>query len=164
VGDTVTLRGEGFTPNASGRFYWLYDLDGSNEAQVRQDGQPVVAQTDAAGRFAATFKVPAFAGVASAAPQQLVQVRFEAEVGPLKLSETFGDIFGRTKDGAFVPGKIFETIALGLMATFLSTLLAIPLSFLAAHNIMARVPGGMIVYYVMRTFNVVRAIDTIIWG
>ncbi|HZY40512.1 MAG TPA: phosphonate ABC transporter, permease protein PhnE, partial [Anaerolineae bacterium] len=107
----------------------------------------------------------AFAGVASAAPQQLIQVRFEQEVGPLKPSETFGDIFGRTKDDVFVPGKIFETIALGLMATFLSTLLAIPLSFLAAHNIMARVPGGTIVYYVMRTFlNIVRAIDTIIWG
>ena len=165
VGDTITLRGEGFPPNAAGRFYWLYDLDGSNEAQVRQDNQPVVAQTDADGRFEATVKVPAFAGVASAAPQQLIQVRFEAEVGPLKLSETFGDIFGRTRNDVFVPGKIFETIALGLMATFLSTLLAIPLSFLAAHNIMARVPGGIIVYYVMRTFlNVVRAIDTIIWG
>ena len=165
VGDTVTLRGEGFTPGEAGRFYWLYDLDGSNEAQVRENNQAVAANVDADGRFEATVKVPAFAGVASAAPQQLIQVRFEKEVGPLKLSETFGDIFGRTKNDVFVPGKIFETIALGLMATLLSTVLAIPLSFLAAHNIMARVPGGMIVYYVVRTFlNVVRAIDTIIWG
>lgn len=165
VGDTITLRGEGFAPHIEGRIYWLYDLDGSNEAQVREGGAPVPAVVGADGRFEATFKVPAFAGVASAAPQQLIQARFEEEVGPLKPSETFGDIFGKTVNDTFVAGKIFETIALGLMATMLSTVLAIPLSFLAAHNIMTRVPGGIVIYYVMRTFlNVVRSIDTIIWG
>ncbi|HJW84632.1 MAG TPA: phosphonate ABC transporter, permease protein PhnE [Anaerolineae bacterium] len=165
VGDTITVRGEGFKSDENGRLYWLYDLDGSNEAQVREGGQPVEASADANGRFEATFTVPAFAGVPSAASQQLIQARFEQEVGPLKPSTTFGDIFGRTVDGAFVSGKIFETIALGLMATILSTVLAVPLSFFAARNIMSRVPGGTAIYYAMRTFlNVVRAIDTIIWG
>jgi phosphonate transport system permease protein len=140
-------------------------LDGSNEAQVREEGSPVEAVVQADGRFEATFKVPAFAGVASAAPQQLIQARFEQEIGPPKPSVTFGDIFGRTVNEVFVPGKIFETLALGLMATILSTVLAVPLSFFAAHNIMSRVPGGTVIYYAMRTFlNVVRAIDTIIWG
>ncbi len=61
--------------------------------------------------------------------------------------------------------KMIETIAIGLLATLFSTLIAIPLSFLAAHNIMSRVPGGLVVYYAMRTFfNVVRAVDTVIWG
>ncbi len=61
--------------------------------------------------------------------------------------------------------KMVETIAIGLLATLFSTILAVPLSFLAAHNIMSRVPGGMLVYYAMRTFfNVVRAVDTVIWG
>lgn len=165
VGDTLTLRGEGFVSGIEGRLYWLYDLDGSNEAQVRESGAPIAAIVGADGRFETTFKVPAFAGVPSAAPQQLIQARFEEEVGPIKPSETFGDIFGKTVEGNFVAGKIFETIALGLMATILSTVLAIPLSFLAAHNIMSRVPGGIVIYYVMRTFlNVVRSIDTIIWG
>ena len=99
-------------------------------------------------------------------------------------SENFGYIFGTVapkpapdllvrlglvQPGALVPtfqaGKIVETIALGLMSTIFSTILAIPLSFLAAHNIMSRVPGGTVIYYVMRTIlNVVRAIDTLIWG
>jgi len=58
-----------------------------------------------------------------------------------------------------------ETIAMGLMATIFSTILAIPVSFLAAHNIMSRLPGGNAFYYVMRgILNAVRAIDTIIWG
>jgi len=51
------------------------------------------------------------------------------------------------------------------MATLFSTILAIPVSFLAAHNIMSRFPGGKAIYYVVRTIlNVVRAIDTIVWG
>lgn len=99
-------------------------------------------------------------------------------------SENFGYIFGTitnkpapdwmiqlgfAQKEAIVPtfeaGKIIETIALGLMATVLSTLLAIPLSFLAAHNIISRVRGGTIIYYAMRVIlNIVRAVDTLIWG
>ncbi len=46
---------------------------------------------------------------------------------------------GLASAGATVPGynagKIVETIALGLLSTIFSTILAIPLSFLAARNI-----------------------------
>jgi len=99
-------------------------------------------------------------------------------------SENFGYIFGSIKQSAapdllvrwglvgaqttvptFQAGKIVETIALGLLSTIFSTIFAVPLSFLAAHNIMARIPGGTVIYYLMRTvLNVVRAIDTLIWG
>ncbi|MBI5032685.1 MAG: phosphonate ABC transporter, permease protein PhnE [Chloroflexi bacterium] len=104
--------------------------------------------------------------------------------GSWQPSENFGEIIGKVVDkpapdlfvqlglvekDAKVPtpvlGKMAETIAIGLMATFLAIILAIPLSFLAAHNIMSRVPGGTAIYYAMRAFlNVVRSIDTIIWG
>ncbi len=99
-------------------------------------------------------------------------------------SENFGYIFGIVQfkavpdilvrlrlvpPGTLMPtyqaGKIVETIALGLMATIFSTVLAVPLSFFAARNITARFPGGQVIYYVMRTIlNIVRAIDTLIWG
>lgn len=69
------------------------------------------------------------------------------------------------KVNTFVPGTMIETIAMGLMATLFSTILAIPVSFLAAHNIMSRLPGGATVYYAARgILNVVRAVDTIVWG
>ncbi len=104
--------------------------------------------------------------------------------GTLRASDNILDIFGRVKSmpppkwqvnlglaqkgdsvQGYEAGKMVETIAIGLLATLFSTIFAIPLSFLAAHNIMARVPGGLAVYYVMRTFlNVVRAVDTVIWG
>ncbi len=106
------------------------------------------------------------------------------DAGAWALSENFYYIFGNivpkpapdwlvrlglVQAGASLPtfeaGKIIETIALGLMSTIFSTLLAVPLSFLAAHNIMSRVRGGTAIYYGMRTLlNIVRAIDTLIWG
>ena len=91
-------------------------------------------------------------------------------------SENAGYIFGTFGPGSMLhvgalslpvyhAGKIVETIALGFMSTIVSTILAVPLSFLAAHNIMSRVRGGTIIYYVVRTLlNIVRAIDTLIWG
>jgi phosphonate transport system permease protein len=108
----------------------------------------------------------------------------DALTGEWRPSENFGTIIGKmadqpapswmvnlglvTKDTRIptpILGKLAETIAIGLMATLFSTLFAVPLSFLAARNIMARLPGGVIIYYVMRTIlNVVRSIDTIIWG
>ena len=76
---------------------------------------------------------------------------------------------GLVQAGAEIPtfeaGKIIETIALGLISTIFSTIFAIPFSFLAARNIMSRVPGGTAIYYVTRTFlNIVRSIDPLIWG
>jgi len=185
VGDTVTIQGENFLPGAVGYLYWIiYD----DEAQIREGGQPLEVVTGPDGRFTKTFKVPAFAGSEGMDPdnpfEQNVEVRFTQEVGPLHPSENFGDIVGKIVDnpppdvlvqlGLFkkedkiptpIPGKLAETVAIGLMSTFFAILFAIPLSFFAAHNIMSRVPGGMIVYYAMRTFlNVVRSIDTLIWG
>ena len=114
-----------------------------------------------------------------------IEARIKGEPAPLlKISENVGDIFGRQgtvtatwvdklfrgiRIGVRIPGfetgKLIETIAIGLMATIFSTLLAVPVSFLAAHNIMSHVPGGNIVYYVIRTIlNVVRAVDTVVWG
>jgi phosphonate ABC transporter permease subunit PhnE len=104
--------------------------------------------------------------------------------GTIRLSDNLLDIVGRVKPqpaaswqvalglaapgsrpDMFVAGSMIETIAMGLMATIFSTILAIPVSFLAAHNIMARVPGGSAIYYVMRLIlNIVRAVDTIVWG
>ena len=102
----------------------------------------------------------------------------------VKMSDNVLDIFGSVQKAAapawmvnlglapkgqqidtFVAGKIVETIAIGLMATLFSTVLAFPVSFLAAHNIMSRVPGGQAIYYVTRALlNIVRAVDTVVWG
>lgn len=91
--------------------------------------------------------------------------------GKGKITATIWDVwFGKAKEPGvriqgFQTGKIVETIAIGLMATIFSTILAIPVSFLAAHNIMRRVPGGTTIYFITRgILNIVRAVDTVVWG
>jgi len=116
----------------------------------------------------------------------LVSARLAGQpaAGPIRLSDNLLDIIGRVKPvpapawlvrlglakagskvNSYVAGTMIETIAMGLMATIFSIILAVPVSFLAAHNIMSRIPGGTAIYYVVRGFlNAVRAIDTIVWG
>jgi phosphonate transport system permease protein len=60
-------------------------------------------------------------------------------------------------------GLMVVTIFLGIIATVFSIVLAIPLSFLGARNIMAGNPVSMAVYTVVRLlFTVVRSIDVLI--
>jgi len=64
-----------------------------------------------------------------------------------------------------IMGALIETLYMALMATALGVVLAFPLSFLGARNIMARSPVGWVVYTLTRgVFNVVRSIETIVWA
>ncbi len=54
---------------------------------------------------------------------------------------------------------------MGMMATLFGIILAIPVSFLAARNLMSGSPLTMGIYYVMRTImNIIRAIEPLIWA
>lgn len=179
VGETITLRGEGYPPGLTGQIFWV---DGEERFRVQEE-----IQTGSDGGFIRSIKVPAFAGRHGLDPnypaQQAIEVRFEGR-GAWHPTENFGEIVGKVVMGPapnwmvqlglvqpegkiphFLPGKIVETVAIGLLSTLLSVIFAIPLSFLAARNIMSRVPGGMALYYAMRSvLNVVRSVDTLIWG
>ena len=167
---------------------------GTNEVQLREGGQPVEYVVSADGKIEKSFQIPKavgeprFVGPTGIDPNNPLEYGLELrviyEVGSPYPSENFGDIVGKIESApapgwlsslglvaqgqnipTLVPGKMAETIALGLLATLFSTIFAIPVSFLAAHNIMLRVPGGSVIYYVVRTLlNIVRAIDTVIWG
>ncbi len=187
VGDPIVIAGQGFLPNMTGNLYWQ-EYGGTNEVQVRSQGAPVLVTTDAEGKFVGALNIPAFAGRDGLDPNaptvQGIQARFVQEVGPLKPSENFGVLIGRIEPEPppawtislglmwaearipwFVPGGIFVTIALGLLATLISIVIAAPISFFGARNIMSRVRGGTVIYYLARgIFNVTRSIDVLIWA
>ena len=149
VGSEVTVRGEGFRPNAEGRLFWVNAI-----------GNPQLVgrvRTDAAGQFSALVTVPeAFRGPDPSAPrgaQQRLMVRVEVPVGALRPSHTL----------LLVLEKVVETVFLALMGTTIAVLAAVPLSFLGARNLMAKHPLGSTVYYVTRTFfNIMRSIEPLI--
>jgi phosphonate transport system permease protein len=59
--------------------------------------------------------------------------------------------------------KMIETIFLALMATTFAVLIAVPMSFLGARNIMISHPTTAVIYYSVRTiFNVLRSVEPLI--
>ena len=60
---------------------------------------------------------------------------------------------------------MLETIFLALMATTFGVLLAFPVSFTAARNIMTTNPVGTAIYYITRLIlNLLRSVETLIWA
>ncbi|WP_145524791.1 phosphonate ABC transporter, permease protein PhnE [Yersinia vastinensis] len=61
-------------------------------------------------------------------------------------------------------GQIFITLAIVFAGTLTATLMALPLSFLAARNVMSA-PGLRIISFIVRRFlDIFRGIDMAIWG
>jgi phosphonate transport system permease protein len=72
--------------------------------------------------------------------------------------------FGFLKVG-LIPHFALETLATAILGTALGSVVAIPLSFVAAGNLMRRNPLGTAIYFVVRTLmSVIRAVPTLFWG
>ncbi len=62
-------------------------------------------------------------------------------------------------------GGMLETVFMALLASTVGAVIAFPLSFLGARNIMGVNPVGWLVFVVVRgVFNVVRSIESLLWG
>ena len=60
---------------------------------------------------------------------------------------------------------MIETIFIGMMATFFGIILAIPVSFIAARNLMSHSPVTLVIYYIVRSIlNIIRSIEPLIWA
>ncbi len=61
--------------------------------------------------------------------------------------------------------KTLETLEIAVLGTLLGSLLAIPISFLGARNLMRRNALGTVVYFVVRfLLSVIRAVPTLVWA
>ena len=65
---------------------------------------------------------------------------------------------GRSLDFAHALG---ETLAIAFLGTLIAAIMAFPVAFLAARNV---VPNIFVRFPVRRTFDVVRSVDTLIWA
>jgi phosphonate ABC transporter permease subunit PhnE len=119
---TIVVMGTGFAPTTEVGVFLI------PESQVELRLAQV--RTDADGAFSTEVRLP---NRPSEAPQTL-RVLSAAPVGPLRWTDTAYD----TLD------KIIETIFLALIATTFATLLAVPLSFFAARNLMEDIKSSAI--------------------
>jgi phosphonate transport system permease protein len=158
VGDLIEIEGEGFFPNLEGELWWLNPL--GNDQRLLVDGEPQTFVADAEGRFQATVKAPLAVSITNQPPPGETQthtIRAEQHkpYGSLQPTPTL----------SLVLEKIGETVAIAFLATVLGMIFALPVSFLAARNLMWGNPVTRAIYYVVRTMlNIVRSIETLMWA
>ena len=156
VGETVSVTGSGFWPSAPAHLVWQSPIGDFFPLRTPEAPEGLAAATDAAGNFSTSFVVPNAIppGIDPNLPQdQRLYIRQEQALGGYELST----------NGYFVVLGVYQTLALALMATTLGALLAIPISFLAARNLMSANPLTLTVYVVVRTLlNIVRSIESLI--
>jgi phosphonate transport system permease protein len=144
-GQDFTIVGSGLEPTTPVRLY-IVDAEGYARLIYGRDDAFRVPED---GSFRLTFQLPAnFPEGAYTLRADVIRPTGAWNVsGTLQLSLE----------------KIVETIFLALMGTTLGVLLSVPLSFLAARNLMAGTGLGRFVYYVTRTFfNLTRSIEVMI--
>jgi phosphonate transport system permease protein len=155
LGTTLHLRGWGFEPNTDTQIWWKDPL--GNEFRVRQAGEYIHFLTDGEGTFDLDVIMPYRLIPPSAVGRQMheVEARQSSEVGGLMPSEPL----------RLTIERMVETIFLGLMATLFGVVLAVPVSFIAARNLMSGSVVTLVLYYVTRTIlNIVRSIEPLIWA
>jgi phosphonate transport system permease protein len=154
-GTLLTLSGGNFEANRETQIWWKDSI--GNEFRPRYQGEYVRVKTDAEGSFTKKMVMPyrLIPPSAKGAQTHIVMARQVSETGPLLPSQPL----------ILTIELIIETIFMGMMATFFGIIFSIPISFLAARNLMSTSPLTLVIYYLTRTvLNIVRAIEPLIWA
>ncbi len=155
LGTEITVVGKDFKPNEPATLWW--EPESIPEFRPRANGGLVSITPDSTGSFRFTFNAPNFTIPTQAIGTiaSTVTVRQVESQGALRPSN----------DLLVALSLMVETIYLGLMATFFGMIFAIPLSFIAARNLMSENRVTLAIYYVVRTLlNLVRSIEPLIWA
>lgn len=144
VKDTFTLEGFSLSPNAQIAIRWQIPTIGSLTLPY--------ANTDANGHFTMQLDAKQIAASTNNTAS-FIQVDTRIPVGNMKPSQAVNDVLQ----------AMFVTIFMALLSTSIATIIAVPLSFLAASNITRHGPVGTTVYYLTRSFfNLIRSYDPLV--
>ena len=156
LGTEFHVIGRNFVPGNSVEIWWK---DSANrEFHHRVDGDYLIVTPDKDGSFE-IFVIMPYRTLTAAAEEGVkvwqIQARQLLSVGKAEVSEEL----------KLAVEKMIETIFIGMMATFFGILLAIPVSFVAARNLMSHSPVTLVIYYIVRSIlNIIRSIEPLIWA
>ncbi len=154
-GTTLTIKGGNFAPNADTEIWWVDPI--GNKFRIRQNGEYIHIKTDSKGSFSMKVIMPYRLMPPSQEGKQIHHIEAIQETqrpgivinDPLKLAVS----------------RMVETIFMGMIATLFGILFAIPVSFLAARNLMSGSWITKVIYYLTRTIiNIIRSIEPLIWA
>lgn len=124
-GENIQVEGFEFTPNTHGPLSFIPSSDPNNSLALKKAD----IQIDAQGHFVLTMTLPD----RSSPDVQYLRATTRRNVGAPHFSQTAIDTWS----------KIIETVFLALLATTIGVIFSIPLSFLAARNIMKDVKSPL---------------------
>ncbi len=125
AGEAVHVEGFNFAPNTTGPLRFVPGSDPANTVALGRDN----VETDDAGHFTFEMTLPN----RLSEDVQYIRAILRRNVGTPHLTKTAYDTWE----------KIVETVFMALLATTFGTLLAIPLSFIAARNLMKPVKSPL---------------------
>jgi phosphonate ABC transporter permease subunit PhnE len=124
-GETVQVEGFNFASNTAGPLRFVPGNDPSNPVAIGRD----TVETDETGHFVYQMVLPK----RPSDDVQYIRASLRQNVGTPRFTQTAKDTWD----------KIIETVFLALLATTFGTILAIPLSFIAARNLMKPVKSPL---------------------
>jgi phosphonate transport system permease protein len=155
LGTELHLVGGNFAPNEQIDFWWSDPL--RQEFRQRQAGDFFNVIADDEGKFDVEIIMPYRLVPPSISEDAQIWTVLARQVSGYSDPEVSEELL-------LVIEKMIETIFLGMIATFFGILLAIPVSFFAARNLMSASRITLAIYFITRTvLNIVRSIEPIIW-
>ncbi len=124
-GDVIQVEGFNFAPFTVGPLRFIPGSDPTNVVSLGREN----AETDADGHFIVSMELPK----RPSDDVQYIRATLRRNIGTPHFTQTARDTWN----------KIVETVFLALLATVFGTVLAIPLSFIAARNLMKSVKSPL---------------------
>ncbi len=124
-GEIIQVEGFNFAPNTTGPLRFIPGNDPNNPVSLGREN----AETDDTGHFIVDMELPKRASD----DVQYIRATLRRNVGSPHFTQTAKDTWD----------KIVETVFMALLATVFGTMLAIPLSFIAARNLMKPVKSPL---------------------
>ena len=154
--DPLTVKASGLWPDTPTLIQWSTPI-GDRLPLGEGFITPLYVNTDSQGNLDTVIHISRNA--LSAAPDPTLPLEHRVYLTQSRPQASFE----LSKNGAYVVDGIVQTLFLALMSTTFGALAAVPVSFLAARNLMGSNPATLSIYVVTRTIlNIVRSIEPLI--
>ena len=154
--DTLILQASGLWPDSATEIYWSTPI-GDRLPLGTNHSTPLVITSDNQGNLNAVIQVPPNA--TSAAPDPTLPLEHRVYLLQSRLLPGYQ----LSQNGAYLEKGVIETIFLALMSTTVGALIAVPVGFIAARNLMGGNAITLAIYFIVRTIlNIIRSIEPLI--
>jgi phosphonate transport system permease protein len=154
--DEVLVTVSGMWPNTDTQIWWETAI-GDHMMLGGNENSMLVVPTDANGTLTTIIHVPL--NILIAQPDKTLSLEHKIHFDQYRATGGYQ----LSVNGGYVVEGMLQTVTMALMATTLAILFAIPISFLAARNLMSGNPVAFAVYVAVRTIlNIVRSIEALI--